>query len=407
MLGSLLYLITLVVSNFVTTASFQNQTVSQTQNTSNEGSASAPVGGKASTPTVSREFSMDKNLTTVIIKEDVLSKQEERTLQSFDPKTVVFKTDQQGLQNEIIPYNKTCLFEFLVAPEGLGSSYNVSLFYHIGMLNNWREIVLDQLDTLERCGLGYIASDLAISFHNPSTDVSDKESAEQIMELLNQYQFLTHMQTMPTIISASRAYPWERLMMEHMSTICRQRKSNHIVFYFHNKGSSKYGTGDYMNVFPWRKYMEWFLLERPTLCIKAVLHYGAKTCGVEMKAGPYVHYAGNFWSASCSHVADLPIGEAWPTGDWFFNYVSAEMWIGNYQHQIGEDSKHMSLFYSHQINLYAYVMSPDKYTWILENPIQNMGNQESYPGSQNGDHEFANQKELWMDYTQGLTGIQQ
>jgi len=113
MLGSLLYLITLVVSNFVTTASFQNQTVSQTQNTSNEGSASAPVGGKASTPTVSREFSMDKNLTTVIIKEDVLSKQEERTLQSFDPKTVVFKTDQQGLQNEIIPYNKTCLFEFI------------------------------------------------------------------------------------------------------------------------------------------------------------------------------------------------------------------------------------------------------------------------------------------------------
>jgi hypothetical protein len=33
---------------------------------------------------------MDKNLTTFIIKEDlVLSKQEKRNLQSFDPKTVV------------------------------------------------------------------------------------------------------------------------------------------------------------------------------------------------------------------------------------------------------------------------------------------------------------------------------
>jgi hypothetical protein len=407
MLGSLLYLITLVVSNFVTTASFQNQTVSQTQNTSNEGSASAPVGGKASTPTVSREFSMDKNLTTVIIKEDVLSKQEERTLQSFDPKTVVFKTDQQGLQNEIIPYNKTCLFEFLVAPEGLGSSYNVSLFYHIGMLNNWREIVLDQLDTLERCGLGYIASDLAISFHNPSTDVSDMESAQQIMELLNQYQFLTHMQTMPTIISASRAYPWERLMMEHMSTICRQRKSNHIVFYFHNKGSSKYGTGDYMNVFPWRKYMEWFLLERPTLCIKAVLHYGAKTCGVEIKVSPSMHYSGNFWSSACSHVADLPVGEAWPTGSPFFNYVSAEMWIGNYQHRpFGEESKYLNLFYTHH-RLYSYTMTPDKYTWILENPNLNIGNRESYAPNPYEGYESGNQTELWMDYTQGLRGFQQ
>jgi hypothetical protein len=84
-------------------------------------------------------------------------------------------------------------------------------------------------------------------------------------------------------------------MVAHMSTIFHQKKkNNNIVFYFHNKGSSKYGTRDYMNVFHWCKYMEGFLLERPTLCIKAILHYGAKTCGVEMKVSPSMHYSGNF-----------------------------------------------------------------------------------------------------------------
>jgi hypothetical protein len=81
------------------------------------------------------------------------------------------------------PYNKTCHFEFLAAPDGLGVSYDVSLFYHIGMLNNWHQIVLDQFDTLEYCGLGYIASDMTISFHNPSPNVTESESVQQILEL--------------------------------------------------------------------------------------------------------------------------------------------------------------------------------------------------------------------------------
>lgn len=52
-------------------------------------------------------------------------------------------------------YNKTCSFEYDAVPAGLGITYDVSIFYHVGMIKNWRSIVLDQLHTLEICGLGY------------------------------------------------------------------------------------------------------------------------------------------------------------------------------------------------------------------------------------------------------------
>jgi hypothetical protein len=52
-------------------------------------------------------------------------------------------------------------------------------------------------------------------------------------------------------------------------------------------------------------------------------------------------------------------------------------------------------------------MTPDKYTWILENPNLNIGNRESYAPNPYEGYESGNQTELWMDYTQGLRGFQQ
>ncbi len=83
------------------------------------------------------------------------------------------------------------------------------------------------------------------------------------------------------------------------------------------------------------------------------------------------------------------------------------MWIGNYQHRpFGEESKYLNLFYTHH-RLYSYTMTPDKYTWILENPNLNIGNRESYAPNLYEGYESGNQTELWMDYTQGLRGFQQ
>jgi hypothetical protein len=277
-------------------------------------------------------------------------------------------------------FNKTCQFEYDALPPGLGVSYAVSLFYHIGMLNNWRQIVLDQLDTLEYCGLGYIASDMTISFHNVSPNQTETESSTQILELLNQYRFASRLLSNITFLDASMSSPHERLIMEHMSWNCRRtdhhaKNMTRINFYFHDKGCSKYsetpGTEEYdqtQNIFYWRKYMEWFLLERPTLCMRA----------------------------------------SW------LHYISAEMWIGNFTHRnVGDEKKFLSLFNIMAV-LYDYRATPDVYTWILRDRAFYEGNHTSYfqvPGWEGCDdcnrgYESGNQTELWEDYILGLEAVQ-
>jgi hypothetical protein len=324
-------------------------------------------------------------------------------------------------------FNKTCQFEYFAIPTGLGVSYVVSLFYHIGMLNNWRQIVLDQLDTLEYCGLGYIASEMTISFHNVSPNQTESESIGQILELLNQYRFASRLLSNITFLDASTSSPRERLIMEHMSLNCRRtdhhaKNMTRINFYFHDKGCSKYseapGTEEYdksKNIFYWRKYMEWFLLERPTLCMRAILNHGSKTCGVDLRGFPSMHYSGNFWSASCDYVADLPMRDAWPdesTNSWL-HYISAEMWIGNFSHRnAGDEKKFLSLFNIMAV-LYDYRATPEVYTWILSDRAFYEGNHTSYfqvPGWEGCDdcnrgYESGNQTELWEDYILGLEAV--
>lgn len=318
-------------------------------------------------------------------------------------------------------YDKACSFEFAVAPNGLGVSYEISLFYHIGMLRNWHEIVLDQLDTLERCGLGYMASDMTISFSNPSPNRTENESIQEIGELLNQYHFATRLSSNITFLNVGIAYPYERPIMEQMSSFCRLKNRSsimkQIVFYFHDKGCSKFVEDDgtkefeiYSNVFYWRKFMEWFLLERPALCTRAILNYGAMTCGVNLRKHPSMAYSGNFWSASCDYIADLPVEDAWPTrdGDKLFNYISAELWIGNYTNRrAGDEFKFLTLF-NIVARLYDWKVTPDQYNWIVSDRtfLQGIHNGEVHDRRRFLEpYDPGNQTLLWVEYLSSLEAI--
>ena len=75
--------------------------------------------------------------------------------------------------------------------------------------------------------------------------------------------------------------------------------------------------------------MEWFLLEKPTLCLRAMLNHEASTCGINIQKGPSLHYSGHFWAASCDHINTLPplIKLGGRKGD-FLDYIAAELCIG-------------------------------------------------------------------------------
>jgi hypothetical protein len=303
------------------------------------------------------------------------------------------------------------------------------------MINNWKRVVTDQLHTLEYCGLGYMASSLTISYSKPkeSTDtdhanLSTGDTTAEITEILNQFQFTT---TIRISFIESTTSPWEKPVMESIARTCRsstatggmehqdgslptrnrsggQQKGSEkkmFVYYFHNKGVSHYKNDDwvhncvpnvtkweYCNAIHWRKYMESFLLERPTLCLRAMLYHGALTCGVNLNKYYRWHYSGNFWAASCDYIATLPptveLQLTYSKGQELYNYIAAETWIGYSIFDPVNYTKHVELFQSKVFfpdsDLYCKVILPQQYA--------------------NAAHEYRRDlyAGIWSDYTDAI-----
>ena len=110
-----------------------------------------------------------------------------------------------------------------------------------------------------------------------------------------------------------------------------------IIFYFHNKGVSRHTTNwktqltnkAYAYVLYWRKYLEYYTIERPYLCLAKLLllHDNNKeyyTCGpnyaYKSEGG---RFASNFWSATCEHV----ITNLEPISSTNTEYAAAELWM--------------------------------------------------------------------------------
>jgi hypothetical protein len=289
------------------------------------------------------------------------------------PNTTSLKEEPNYTVSEF-PYPKACHYWQQLDDEGR-ETYDVSLFYNVGMINNWKSVVYDQLQTLEKCGLGYIASTLTISYHLPSID----SSVNELHELVLQFPFSSHLNV--SYIEAT-SVPWEQKAIQAISHHCvssmakdpENEKSEipnnrRFVYYFHNKGVSYY-TDDwkdkynqsrsYNNVLHWRKYVEWFLLENPSLCIDKLLNSSAFTCGVDLLNEPSWHYSGNFWASSCQWIETLPttLGS---------DYFSTKMWIGSGIQEL-DFEKHITLFQSKNIIdcLYDTAISPEMYVqnWI-------------------------------------------
>eukprot|EP00985_Skeletonema_marinoi_P006743 scaffold2938_cov117-Skeletonema_marinoi.AAC.1 len=136
-------------------------------------------------------------------------------------------------------------------------------------------------------------------------------------------------------------------MLRHCNSSSSPSPKEEVVFYFHNKGTSRWSEDwkskldvpeSYAYSLYWRLYLEYFTIERPQLCLDQLLLKGATSCGPnwrpgnadnfkgrEVPKGKHLitnHYSGNFWSATCEHINHLEpmAGKMW--------YTDGELWIG-------------------------------------------------------------------------------
>jgi len=260
------------------------------------------------------------------------------------PKEEPYKRKTIERKSHEFPYPLTCSTKPRHNPKS-PKRFNVAITYHVGMVNNWKTILHDQMYTLHQCGLGDLVDKFILSYSNGEV--------EEVLYELSNYSFAAN----PDIIVESVKAPWEGAAMNAMREFClttttntttttmntgttakqqqKQRQKPTVVFYFHNKGASRYASDwarpnivargkNYAHCLYWRKYMEFYLLERPETCLHRILKGGARTCGTMLRTEYMpMHYSGNFWSASCDHVGELdPMAEDG-------GFYAAEFWVNS------------------------------------------------------------------------------
>jgi hypothetical protein len=190
---------------------------------------------------------------------------------------------------------------------------NYNAYYHILLINNWRQIVREQLSLMMRSGLYDKLSTIRIGALGPDI--------EELQELLQDYPKCEIVRYSPDI----QKYEFWTLKILHHDAL--EDKPFYAV-YFHTKGVSfpypPYSIGGKH----WRDYMNHYNLKEWNEPVK-MLRKGFDTCGVKLlteKDPPArkLHYSGNFFWCKSSYVKRLVDPETMDQRDRF----NAEFWIG-------------------------------------------------------------------------------
>ena len=189
----------------------------------------------------------------------------------------------------------------------------LAVYYHAFLHGDWEPLVKEQLDRLVASGLHSRADRLVAGV------IGSEAGVKPFLELL------------PPGGGEGGSVAWEvvgsgeddakgeykTLRRLHEDGLSGQYEA---AWYFHTKGITKNAPGPTA----WRKYMEYFLLDRWEEGLRA-LGEGWDSYGVEWKSptpdGPWHHYSGNFWAARADYLRCLsPMA--------FLNRFSCEDWIG-------------------------------------------------------------------------------
>lgn len=214
--------------------------------------------------------------------------------------------------------------------------YNLAILYSVDVVNNWEEIVEDQLHTLIKCGLwGERTTSFGMLLHNSSSTASgdsttntnsiDTGSRNRLGGILAEFGLYSKSKAMPKIMTLSSGF----VVREFVSDSC-QALSNRTpavasspsptyLVHLTNLGAPNYDPKwrrhvekeepFYTRLIYYRKFVERYTIEQPASCLKGLVVDGHGSCGVDVqqnsKNGAF-RYGGNFWFASCAHLQGLP-----------------------------------------------------------------------------------------------------
>lgn len=166
------------------------------------------------------------------------------------------------------------------------------LFYHVAVLNHWKEVVDEQLDALQTTGLQRCPMWVGLAG-------ADEESLAWLVRRLRPFNVVE--------MSVHRHLDaYERPTMRMLERRAKEVKEETPILYFHTKGLK---DGKNTHKERWRYLMMREVVLKYRQCLGHLLD-GADAVGVDWRAmvgrgGTISHFSGNFWWARSSYVAQL------------------------------------------------------------------------------------------------------
>ena len=166
------------------------------------------------------------------------------------------------------------------------------IYYHIAQMGHWREVVLEQMTRLRESGL----YDEVVKIH-----VGVVGNQGRISDLPEKCEIMFH-----NPILGYGEVPTLEALRQHAL------KEEFEVLYIHTKGVSWKEQGYDRNALTaWRKYMEYFCVDRWKECLARLGDYNVIGCEYVKERttskGPFPgHFRGNFWWSLSGYLRTLP-----------------------------------------------------------------------------------------------------
>jgi hypothetical protein len=182
-------------------------------------------------------------------------------------------------------------------------------FIHVYMVNEWEEILMEQIKLMSDSGL---YNEMRCANICCIGTEQNMEHLKEIIKPITKLQFAAW---------SSNASEYEFLSLRFIKDVC-DRGTTFYGFYIHSKGVSWPGHegGKY-----WRDYMNHYIITRWKDDVK-MLDMGHETCGVKIVHRNWpLHYSGNFFWFKAEYVKLCVPVSSMNLKDRF----NAEMWIGS------------------------------------------------------------------------------
>lgn len=221
----------------------------------------------------------------------------------------------------------------------------INIFYHVCLMNNGYVIAAEQLHLLSVCGLLHNAKSLNIGLLYTSDNERD-----DFLHLVDTYNIDSNINF---IYKETNGNQWEQDTAMGFKNYSDSLIDDEYVFYFHNKGPTRYKTNGEMGSKYWRQYLEYYNILKWKDCVDK-LNNGYESCGTQWLSGFYNgHYSGTFYWLNTSLIKRIPI-------EYFSNTSKHKRFCVEALPGVIEH-KYFS-FDTIEEDLYSYVIHPRQYT---------------------------------------------